>query len=286
MKEAFPDSYDRRGFAARTHCVPAAAPFDERSRPRRSPCPRLQSCTFAPSHRALGLLTPGWAWYRWCERWRGCSGRLRPSLRHAGGRCGGTQSAEGRAVGRRLRASSACFRHRAGRGRGSLRREVPLWEDGGGGHRHVLLGLHLQWGRAGAGAGAHRVYRRARCPLLACSYFQQLAVGNVLRLSTVMPQSDGADWLFSQPPYVYLKPGVVAQIVPCGIEAAHPVQCAGSRRAPLSAEFVQNAPHSPTPKVHSPLPSPTQTVSMAASCLRRTPRPPLGYSWARRSLAC
>ena len=109
---------------------------------------------------------------------------------------------------------------------------------------------------------------------------------NVLRLSTVMPHSDGADWPFSQPPYVYLKPGVVAQIVPCGIEAAHPVQCAGSRRAPLSAEFVQNAPHSPTPKVHSPLPSPTQTVSMAASCLRRTPRPPLGYSWARRSLAC
>ena len=178
--------------------------------------------------------------------------------------------------------------HAVGRaaGRGSLRREVPLWEGGGGGHRRVLLGLHLHWGRAGAGAGAHRVYRRARCPLLACSYFQQLAVGNVLRLSTVMPQSDGADWLFSQPPYVYLKPGIVAQIAPCGIEAAHPVQCAGSRRAPLSAEFVQNAPHSPTPKVHSPLPSPTQTVSMAASCLRRTPRPPLGYSWARWSLAC
>ena len=61
MKEAFPDSYDRRGFAARTHYVPAAAPFDERSRPRRSPCPRLPSCTFAPSQRALGLLTPGWA---------------------------------------------------------------------------------------------------------------------------------------------------------------------------------------------------------------------------------
>ena len=59
MKEAFPDSYDRRGFAARTHYVHAAAPFDESSRPHRSPCSRLQSCTFAPSHRALGLLTPG-----------------------------------------------------------------------------------------------------------------------------------------------------------------------------------------------------------------------------------
>ena len=59
MKEAFPDSYDRRGFAARTHYVPAAAPFDERSPPRRSPCLRLQSCTFAPSQRALGRLTPG-----------------------------------------------------------------------------------------------------------------------------------------------------------------------------------------------------------------------------------
>ena len=116
MKEAFPDSCDWRGFAARTHYVHAAAPFDESSRPRRSPCSRLQSCTFAPSQRALGRLTPGWAWCRWCERWRGCSGRLRPSLRHAGGRCGGTQSAEGCAVARRLRASSARIRHRAGRG--------------------------------------------------------------------------------------------------------------------------------------------------------------------------
>ena len=116
MKEAFPDSCDWRGFAARTHYVPAAAPFDERSRPRRSPCPRLPSCTFAPSQRALGLLTPGWAWYRWCERWRGCSGRLRPSLRHAGGRCGGTQSALSCAVGWRLRASSAYIRCWAGRG--------------------------------------------------------------------------------------------------------------------------------------------------------------------------
>ena len=116
MKQAFPDSCDRRGFAARTRYVPAAAPFDERSRPRRSPCPRLPSCTFAPSQRALGLLTPGWAWYRWCERWRGCSGRLRPSLRHAGGRCGGTQSALSCAVGWRLRASSAYIRCWAGRG--------------------------------------------------------------------------------------------------------------------------------------------------------------------------
>ena len=48
MKEAFPDSCDRRGFAARTRYVPAAAPFDERSRPCHSPCPRLPSCTFAP----------------------------------------------------------------------------------------------------------------------------------------------------------------------------------------------------------------------------------------------
>ena len=56
MKEAFPDSCDWRGFAARTHYVHAAAPFDESSRPHRSPCSRLQSCTFAPSHRALGLL--------------------------------------------------------------------------------------------------------------------------------------------------------------------------------------------------------------------------------------
>ena len=171
-------------------------------------------------------------------------------------------------------------------GEWALGDEESAGEHGGGGYRHVLLGRHPHWGRAGAGEPQQRVYRRGRCPLLACSYFQQLVAGNIHRLSTVMPHSDGADWLFSQPPYVYLKPGVVAQIVPCGIEAAHPVQCAGSRRAPLSAEIVQNAPHSPTPKVHSPVPSPTQTVSMAASCLRRTPRPPLGYSWARRSLAC
>ena len=178
--------------------------------------------------------------------------------------------------------------HAVGRvvGRGRLRREVPLWEDDAGVHRRGPLGLHAQCGRAGAGAGAHRVYRRGRCPLLACSHFEQLVAGNVIWLSTVMPQSDGVDWLFSQPSYVYLKRGIVAQIVLCGIEAVHPVQCNASRRAPLSAEFVQNAPHSPTPKVHSPLPSPTQTVSMVASCLRRTPRPPFGYSWARRPLAC
>ena len=117
MNEAFPDSCDWRGFAARTHYVPVAAPFDESSRPRHCPCSRLQSCTFAPSHHALGRLTPGWAWCRWCERWRGCLGRLRPSLRHAGGRCGGTQSALGCATGRRLRASSARIRCWAGRGR-------------------------------------------------------------------------------------------------------------------------------------------------------------------------
>ena len=46
------------------------------------------------------------------------------------------------------------------------------------------------------------LFPAARCPLLACSYFQQLAAGNVLRLSAVMPHSDGADWPFSQPPYV------------------------------------------------------------------------------------
>ena len=56
--------------------------------------------------------------------------------------------------------------------------------------------------RAGAGAGAHRVYRRGRCPRLASSHFEQLVAGNVLRLSTIMPQSDGVDWLFAQPPYV------------------------------------------------------------------------------------
>ena len=136
MKEAFPDSYDRRGFAARTRYAPTAAPFDECSRPRRSPCPRLQSCTFAPSHHALGLLTPGWAWCRWCERWRGCSGRLRPSTCHAGGWCSGTESALGCAAGRRFHASLVCIRCRAGCGareawarsialRGRRRRPLP-----------------------------------------------------------------------------------------------------------------------------------------------------------------
>jgi len=47
VKEAFPDSYDRRGFAARTRYAPVAAPFDECSRPHRSPGSRLPSCTFA-----------------------------------------------------------------------------------------------------------------------------------------------------------------------------------------------------------------------------------------------
>ena len=136
MKEAFPDSCDWRGFVARTHYVPAAAPFDESSRPRHCPCSRLQSCTFAPSHRALGHLTPGWAWCRWCERWRGCSGRLRPSTCHAGGWCSGTESALGCAAGRRFHASLVCIRCRAGCGareawarsialRGRRRRPLP-----------------------------------------------------------------------------------------------------------------------------------------------------------------
>ena len=171
-------------------------------------------------------------------------------------------------------------------GERALRRGGGVGMVNGEAWRRVLPGLHLGRGLERAGEPPHRVPRCASCPWLASSHFALSLASNVLRLSTIMLQLDGADWPFSQPPYVYLKPGIVAQIVPCGIEAAHPVQCAGSRRAPLSAEFVQNAPHSPTPKVHSPLPSPTQTVSMAASCLRRTPRPPLGYSWARRSLAC
>jgi len=81
--------------------------------------PRAQDShhsSLRPSQRALGLLTPGWAWCRWCERWRWCSGRLGPSLRHARGRCGGTQSALGCAAGWRLRASSAYIRCWAGRG--------------------------------------------------------------------------------------------------------------------------------------------------------------------------
>ena len=127
MKEAFPDSCDWRGFAARTHYVPAAAPFDESSRPRHCPCSRLQSCTFAPSHRALGRLTPGWAWCRWCERWRGCSGRLRPSTCHTAGWCSGTESALGCAAGRRFHASLVCIRCRVGcRAREAWARSIAL----------------------------------------------------------------------------------------------------------------------------------------------------------------
>ena len=57
-------------------------------------------------------------------------------------------------------------------GRGRLGHEVSLYEDGGGGYRRVLLGLHAQRGRPGAGEPPHRVCRRGLCPLLACSYFQ------------------------------------------------------------------------------------------------------------------
>ena len=82
------------------------------------PLPRLKTpiLHLCPSQRTLGLLTPGWAWCRWCERWRGCSGRLRPSLHHTRGRCGGTQSALGCMVGWRPRASSAYIRCRVGCG--------------------------------------------------------------------------------------------------------------------------------------------------------------------------
>ena len=57
-------------------------------------------------------------------------------------------------------------------GRGRLGHEVSLYEDGGGGHCRVLIGLHPQRGRPGAGEPPHRVCRRGLCPLLACSYFQ------------------------------------------------------------------------------------------------------------------
>ena len=99
------------------------------------PLPRLKTpiLHLCPSQRALGLLTPGWAWCRWCERWRGCSGRLRPSLCHAGGRCGGTQSALGCAAGRRLRASSAYIRCWAGCG---------VWEAWA---RSIALGGRRRW---------------------------------------------------------------------------------------------------------------------------------------------
>jgi len=113
-ENAFPELSDGRDVPARSRCEPTAAPFDESGRPRRSPCPRLCLSSLRPSQRALGRLTPGWAWCRRSERWRGCSGRLRPSLRHAGGRCGGTQSALGCAAGRRLRASSAYIRRQVG----------------------------------------------------------------------------------------------------------------------------------------------------------------------------
>ena len=116
-ENAFPELSDGRDVPARSRCEPTAAPFDESGRPRRSPCPRLCLSSLRPSQCALGRLTPGWAWCRRSERWRGCLGRLRPSLRHAGGRCGGTQSALGCATGRRLRASSARIRCWAGRGR-------------------------------------------------------------------------------------------------------------------------------------------------------------------------
>ena len=134
MLEGFPVRNDGRGVTARTWCVPAAALLDGRGRPPHSPCPRLPSCTFAPSQRAVGWLTPGWGWCRWCERWRGCSGRLRPSLRHAGGRCGGTQSALGCVVGRRLRASSACTRCWAGR----EARDASAWRRSRNGQRRGL----------------------------------------------------------------------------------------------------------------------------------------------------
>ena len=113
---AFPDPNDGRGVPARSRYDPAAASFDECRRPRRFPRSRLCLSSWRPSQHALGQLTPGWAWCRWCERLRGCSGRLRPSLRHARGWCGGTQSAVGCAAGWRLRASLAYIRHQVGCG--------------------------------------------------------------------------------------------------------------------------------------------------------------------------
>ena len=71
VENAFPERNDGRDVPVWTWCEPATAPFDERSRPRHCPCSRLQSCAFAPSQRAVGLLTPGWAWCRRSERWRG-----------------------------------------------------------------------------------------------------------------------------------------------------------------------------------------------------------------------
>ena len=57
-------------------------------------------------------------------------------------------------------------------GEWALGDEESAGEHDGGGYRHVLLGLHPHWGRAGAGEPQHRVYRRGRCPRLASSHFQ------------------------------------------------------------------------------------------------------------------
>ena len=57
-------------------------------------------------------------------------------------------------------------------GEWALGDEVSLWAEVGGRHRRGPLGRHPHWGRAGAGEPPHRVYRRGRCPRLACSYFQ------------------------------------------------------------------------------------------------------------------
>ena len=103
--------------------------------------------------------------------------------------------------------------------------------------RRVLPGLHLGRGLERAGEPPHRVPRCASCPWLASSHFALSLASNVLRLSTIMLQLDGADWPFSRPPTHYLKLGIVAQIVLRGIEAVHPVQCDASRRAPLSGHL-------------------------------------------------
>ena len=71
-----PDTLRARGGPVRREQPPPPLPMLK--------TPILHICAM---QRALGLLTPGWAWCRWCERWRGCSGRLRPSTCHAGGRC-------------------------------------------------------------------------------------------------------------------------------------------------------------------------------------------------------
>ena len=68
----------------------------------------------------------------------------------------------------------------------------------------TALTPYVEGGAAGAlRMPAPRVSSTLPSPLACfCYYFQQLVAGNVLRLSTVMPHSDGADWPFSQPPYV------------------------------------------------------------------------------------